>query len=444
MTNKTKEFSELGETTEQQINLIEDEFSGYDKNAYPIILVGKYLQDNFDFRNNTIAMEVEYKRKEEKNFRFFDDRAYRDLDQEIRLKVAKIDERYLKNWIFGSKLAYSYDPIKKYLFSLPKWDGETDYIEILLLKIKLTNESDRENFVWAFKKWFVAMVASLISDTIVNQTCFVLVSAQGRYKTTFLNSLVPERYRLDYLYSSTFVAHNKDHEKYLFTKWLINLDEMQAFNRSDIDTIKSKISQDRIAIRLPYAKTDTKAWRKASFCGSVNKDKFLNDATGSRRFLPFKIDDIELDKNFDIGLVYAQAIELFRVGFKFYFDREDIERLELHNDYYKDKQFEEELLMKHFVAATQEEINNKERSIEYFSATDIMDWLFNKYQNFNKNNTVRRNIGISLQANSFIQVRKRINNRVSRLYAVKKIENPDISNVDGNIMTERIEDPYFL
>ncbi len=439
--NKSKEFLELPETSEQ-IDLIKDEFANHSKDAYPIILVGRYLQENYDFRNNTIAMEVEYKKKRESEYKFFDDRAYRDLDQEIRLKVAKIDERYLKNWIFGSKLSKDYDPIKQYLFSLPKWDGKTDHFETLLSSIKLCHESDRENFVWAFKKWFVAMVASLISEGVVNHTCFVLVSAQGRYKTTFLNGLVPPQFRLDYLYSSTFIAHNKDHEKYLFTKWLINLDEMQAFNRSDIESIKSKISQDRVAIRLPYAKADTKAWRKASFCGSVNRDKFLNDATGSRRFLPFKIDDIQINKAFDIGLVYAQALELFRSGFKFYFDREDIERLEEHNDYFKDKQFEEELLINHFVPVTQEQIDRKEAWIEYKTTTDIMDWLFDRYKNFNKNNTVRRNIGQALQANGFQRISKRINNKSVKVYAVKIVTNTEMTNADGSIMTEKINDPF--
>jgi len=442
--NISNEFDDLPEESSGQLELLEWE-KDYNKKAYPVAKVFNYLVDNFDFRNNIVAMEVEYKRKDETEYVFFDDLAYRDLDQEITLKVDDISERHLKNWIFGSKLSMKYDPIKEYLFDLPKWDSKTDWIRLFLNQIILDNEKDRATFVWAFRKWITATVGSLIQDDIVNQTCFVLVSAQGRYKTTFLNSLVPKKYQLDYLYSSTFIAHNKDHEKYLFTKWLINLDEMQAFNRSDIESIKSKITQDRIAIRLPYAKADTKAWRKASFCGSVNKDKFLNDATGTRRFLPFKIDDIKIDQSFNIGNIYAQALELFRTKkfegteFLHYFNREDIERLELHNDRYKDRQFEEELLLLHFVTPTKEQLDNKSNAIEYWNATQIMDWLFKKYENYNKNNTVRRNIGVTLQANGFTQVKKKVNGKPRDVYPVILVVNPEITNEDGSVMAEQFE-----
>lgn len=440
MSDKSKEFEDLPTEQPEQLSLLK--LNDYSKDTIAIASVHNYLIQHFDFRYNSIAMEVEFKRKDDKYYKFFDDPAYRDLDQEVTLKCAKIDERYLKNWIFGSQITKTYDPIKEYLFSLKNWDGNTDWIKYFLQQIHLDNEEDREIFVWAFRKWIVAMVASLVEETVVNQTCIVLVGAQGRYKTTFLNSLVPEKFRLDYLYSSTFIAHNKDHEKYLFTKWLINLDEMQAFNRSDIESIKSKISQDRIAIRLPYAKADTKAWRKASFCGSVNKDKFLNDATGTRRFLPFKIDDIRLDPDLDIGLIYAQALNLYKTGFKFYFDRDDIEQLEKHNERYKDKQFEEEHLLKHFQLPTKQQLETK-KGIEYMTATDIMEWLYKKYENYNKNNTVRRNIGITLQAHGFHQVSKRLNGNPVQVYIVVRVENPTMTNADGSIMEENIPENYI-
>lgn len=439
MSDKREEFNELPIENEEQLDFIDEP---YNKDAYPLVLVHDYLVQHYDFRSNKVSLETEFKRKDEDKYRFFDDTAYRDLDQEIRMKVAKVDERYLKNWIFGSKISKEFDPIKEYLFSLPKWDEKIDYLRLFLKQVVLDRESDRDLFVRAFKKWFVAMVASFVDDHIVNHTCFVLVGAQGRYKTTLLNNLVPKEYKLDYLYSSTFITHNKDHEKYLFTKWLINLDEMQAFNRQDIESVKSKMSQDKVIIRLPYAKTDTKAWRRASFCGSVNKDKFLNDATGTRRFLPFKIEDINLDETIDIGKLYAQGLALFKSGFKFYFDREDIEELERNNDKYKDKQFEEELLMKHFVAPSEEQLQNKDKSIQYLNATDIMQWLFKKYENYNKNNTVRRNIGVTMQANGFIQVKKRINNTVTSVYPVIIVDNPTMTNEDGSVMTENI--PEFL
>lgn len=116
---------------------------------------------------------------------------------------------------------------------------------------------------------------SLIEDTPdpyhINQVALILVSSgQGKHKTTWLGSIVPEILRLKYYYPSSFNAHNKDHEKYLATKILINLDEMSSFNKTDIETMKSKITQPQVVLRLPYGRADIHVKRRASFCGSIN------------------------------------------------------------------------------------------------------------------------------------------------------------------------------
>jgi len=398
---KKEEFAELPEEALKP----EVEVKKSKKNV--LIQAINWLSEHYDFRYNSVLLQVDYKRKKETEWKFFDDIAYRDIDLEMSLDGINISERHFKNLVYGSKLARRYDPLREYIFSLPQWDGENDYIAQFLSQVHLDDETQREFFIDCFKRWLVASVASIVKDEIVNHTCFVLVSKQGRYKTTFLNSLIPAHLKMDFLYASTFIAHNKDHEKYLATKWLINLDEMQAFNRSDIESIKSKITQDKVELRLPYAKADIKAWRRASFCGSVNREEFLNDATGSRRFLPFKIKAIELNKEFNLDLIYIQAFGMFKKGFKFYFDLPDIEKLEAHNEMHKDETMEEEFLLMHYRPVSEEQIRMKSPLVQYLNATEIMDRLCKKHDRINANNTVKKNIGNALAANGFIKVNKR-------------------------------------
>lgn len=424
MKNKSKEFAELPEV--QLTPEVEETKSSKNK----LIKAYNYLKEHYDFRYNTISLETEYKRADEPDtaYKFFDDIAYHDIDQEVALNATNISERNFKNWVYGSKLRKSYDPFRDFVFNLPGWDGK-DYIREWLTQVHLANEDQREFFVECVTKWTVAYVGSLVSESVVNQTCLVLVGAQGKFKTTFLNSIVPSEMKLDYLYASTFVAHNKDHEKYLATKALINLDEMQAFNRSDIESIKSKITQDKIELRLPYGKADIKAWRRASFVGSVNRDEFLNDATGSRRFLPFKIKSIEFDREYDIKPVYAQAFKLFKEGKKYWFDSEDIQQLESHNDPHKDKTMEEEYVLRHFAKPTDEDIS-KGRA-EYLLAGEIMDIICKQHEKVNANNTVKRNIGIALQMHGFDKPSMRRNGKPLKLWCVKQIDSQTTEREDG-------------
>lgn len=407
MAKKTKDKKEEFDKIPEKKYKIETEEKNSSKNK--LIKAYNYLQEKFEFRYNEITLETEYRKKGSEEWLFFDDAAYRDIDQEVALKSVSISERFFKNWVYGNKLRVKVNPLRDYFKSLDKWDKhDGNHIWEYLRQVKLSDENQRSFFYECFTKWLVAMVTSIMDDHITNQTCFVLVSEQGRFKTTFLNGLVPKQYRLDYLYSSSFIAHNKDHEKYLSTKWLINLDEMQAFNRSDIESIKSKITQDRVVLRLPYAKADVKAWRVASFCGSVNKEEFLNDATGSRRFLPFKIDDIKLNPELNIDKVYAQAYSLFKSGdFKYWFDREDITKLESHNEPHKETTMEADYTLKNYRVPTEDEIRTNP-DVEYLTASDIMADLCKKYERLNANNTVKRNIGLTLQSNGFQKVSKRL------------------------------------
>lgn len=428
MSDKIKEFSDKPEKKLRP----EKEVKKSSKNK--LIKAFNYLHENYKFRYNVVTMEVEFKpiNAPDTEYIFFDDMAYRDLDQEVALEATDIAERYFKNWVYGTKLTEKYDPFREYVFKIRAWDQKTDHFRQFLEQVYLADETQREFFVECFTKWFTAYVAGLVVDEVANQTCFVLVGAQGKFKTTLLNSLVPKDMRLEYLYSSTFIAHNKDHEKYLATKMIINLDEMQAFNRSDIESIKSKATQDRIALRLPYAKADIKAWRRASFVGSVNRDEFLNDATGSRRFLPFKIDAINLDREFDIDRLYAQGFALFKMGKKYWFDSEDIEKLEAHNDPHKDKTIEEEFVLAYYELPTEDDISNGR--VDYLTASDVMAALLKKHEKMNSNNTVKRNLGVALQANGFERMTKRRNGKPLKVWCVKEAANNDLTELDGSVV----------
>ena len=90
--------------------------------------------------------------------------------------------------------------------------------------------------------------------------------------------------------------------------------------------------------------------RLASFCASGNKQEFLTDITGNRRWLPFQAQSIL--NPFYITLpyeqIYAQAKYLIDLGFQYWFDLDDIDLLEAHNDDFRAQENEEQLLAVYF------------------------------------------------------------------------------------------------
>ncbi len=446
--DKKKFKSEKYEKMHELISHIKEEF-GFDlepanDQKYKLIKAISYLEEKYDMIFNVINTDLDFKLKSDKEYKYFDDMDYRDMLLDLKLNLGtRLAENDFKTIIYSSKVAKRFNPFKDYLFSLPKWDGR-DHISEFLQQVRLVDETKREYFEKGFKKWFVALVVSLLEDQphsyYINQTCLVLVGGQGKYKTTFLKNIVPAHMQLKYYYGSTFLVHSKDHEKFLAYKMIINLDEMAALNKNDIESIKSRITQDQIVVRLPYAKADIHLKRRASFCGSVNNKEFLRDETGTRRFFAIEVDHIDLDEEFNVDLIYAQAIAMYKEKFQYWFDQTDIKQIELHNQDFSLKGFEEEYLLKYFTAPNEFDFTNKQ--VEYMSASDVADYLKSKVENININNTVVKNLGSSLSKNGFKKVPRRMNNTVLKLWAVKKVIEPktydlnEIPGVDMEILEE--------
>jgi len=102
--------------------------------------------------------------------------------------------------------------------------------------------------------------------------------------------------------------------------------------------------------RAAYAHFHEHRKHIASFCGTGNNVQFLTDPTGNRRWLPFEVESITSPREvpFDYEGVYAQAYALYREGFRFWFSREEILRLAVHNRQFETPRLEEELVDVYF------------------------------------------------------------------------------------------------
>ena len=198
-----------------------------------------------------------------------------------------------------------------------------------------------------FKKWFVAMVASWMKDEVVNHTVLVLVGRQGIFKTTWLDNLIPPELRA---YSSKLPLSgqiSKDDRLRLCENAMLNIDELDAMCGREMNIVKSLLTSTDVNERAAYGRLKERRVRLASFCASTNKREFLTDITGNRRWLPFEVESIQNPFHTIIPYerLYAQAKALVEEGiFSYWFDMEEMEVLEAHNEDFRAQENEEQLL----------------------------------------------------------------------------------------------------
>ena len=311
--------------------------------------------------------------------------------------------------------------VKAYPQPLPEGKGVSAAQKSFPLGEDLGEAADR---LWrtCFKKWFVAMVASWLRDDVVNHQVLVLIGRQGIFKTTWLERLIPPHLR-DYcckLANATQLS--KDDRLRIAEFGLINMDELDAMTPRELNAMKSVITASDVNERVAYGYTKERRVRLASFCASSNKREFLTDITGNRRWLPFEVESIQ-NPFFTIlpyNLMYAQALYLIENGYNYWFDLDDINTLEEHNDSFRAQDSEEQLLPILFDIPA-------EGKGEFMTTAQISERLVS-YGNIKKPMSVTK-LGTILSTAGYKAVRKRIANIQTRGWIVYQRDTDEIHSL---------------
>lgn len=112
---------------------------------------------------------------------------------------------------------------------------------------------------------------------------------------------------------------------------------------------------------MPYEKHIEERPHLTSFVASVNGNDFLTDPTGSRRFLPFEVLSIDIDKAKAISMdsMYSEAKALLKSGFRYWFNDEEIIELHHNSEAFQVYTTEMELLLRYFTFHTEVEQSTK-------------------------------------------------------------------------------------
>lgn len=172
----------------------------------------------------------------------------------------------------------TYNPVQDYLKSL-EWDGEKRIENVF---IKLLEADDNELNREMSKKWFMAAVKRIMIPGCKFDNILIFQGAQGIGKSTICE-------RISRGFSNIILLseiNNKDVIDKLNKTWIGIIDEMDAFNKKDMTTIKTFLSTSIDATRLAYGHYTQNFKRHCVFIGSTNDETFLRDSTSSteRRF----------------------------------------------------------------------------------------------------------------------------------------------------------------
>lgn len=250
--------------------------------------------------------------------------------------------------VIDSEYTPLFNPFEEYFAKLPAWDGVTDYIGELAATVHV--KKDAHLFAPLFKKWFVAMIASLLNPKVVNHEILVLIGKQGIYKTTWMQRLLPEELQRYFYVKSNSRRLSKD-DLFTLTEFaLVCLEELEEMNETLVSQMKAMTGMETVNERAAYGHFKESRPHIASFCGTSNNVTFLNDPSGNRRWLPFEVESIDspFDHPVNYAGVYAQGYALWKNAFRYWLNQEEIAVVNLHNQAFEVPCLERELVQVYF------------------------------------------------------------------------------------------------
>ncbi|WP_083515983.1 virulence-associated E family protein [Alicyclobacillus sendaiensis] len=231
------------------------------------------------------------------------------LDSLLGMKPSRIIEAA----VYEHAARHARNPVREYLMSL-KWDGvprlDTIYIDYL-------GAEDCPYTRAVARKALVAAVARAMSDKPVKfDVMTVLSGPQNKGKSTLFRRLGRQWFT-----DSIKSFEGKEAEELIAGKWIVEIAELQAFNKSDVNRIKQFLSKEEDQYRPAYARTVKSQIRRCIFFGTTNDHEYLRDQTGNRRFWPVDIlvQEPKLSSYDDlhdhvVDQIWAEAVMRWRLG----------------------------------------------------------------------------------------------------------------------------------
>lgn len=207
-----------------------------------------------------------------------------------------------------------FHPVRELLDSLT-WDGE---VHIRKLLPEYLGAEDSDYTYQVMRLWMLGAVSRVYKPGNKFDYTIILQGSQGIGKSTFLKLMALD----DAWFNDSLDSLDSDKAVQSLTgSWIIELAELKSLARTagGVESVKRFLTATQDKYRIPYERRADTFYRQCVFAGTTNKDDFLQDETGNRRFLiihtgvtkPFKSLFVPEAMD-DIKQAWAEAVHIWK------------------------------------------------------------------------------------------------------------------------------------
>ncbi|TKB99720.1 MAG: hypothetical protein E5W81_02160, partial [Mesorhizobium sp.] len=258
----------------------------------------------------------------------FSDTHYNDIRRMIEAPTTqggygiKVSDRDLYAAVDIVARKRSFHPIRERLLSTP-WDGEQRAAALFIDYLGCPDTAYYRNAATLF---LLGAVARVFQPGHKFDFVPILEGAQGQGKSTFIRILALDWFRE----LAGDMSKPQEAVSMLSGAWILEIGELSAMQRSEVNDLKAFISRQTDVARMPYERTAREFPRQCVFMGSTNDGEYLRDITGGRRFWPIKC---KTEGQIDNPRLRRNVLQIWAEATRMYFDMMDgkqVRELPLH------------------------------------------------------------------------------------------------------------------
>jgi putative DNA primase/helicase len=210
---------------------------------------------------------------------------------------------------------HAFHPVRNYLKGL-EWD-RVPRLDSWLTDVMGVAPTDYSAKVG--KRWLVSAVGRVMNPGCKADSVMILEGAQGAGKSTAMSILGGE-----WFMDTPFALGDKDGFQAIRGKWIVELGELDSFNKAESTKAKQFFSASTDTYRESYGRRTMDVPRQCVFVGTTNQDEYLKDATGNRRYWPVACTKVDLDQLREIrDQLWAEAMFCYQSGDIWWVNREE-------------------------------------------------------------------------------------------------------------------------
>lgn len=209
----------------------------------------------------------------------------------------------------------AFHPVREYLDGL-EWDG-VPRLDQWLQRCLGVQDCDYTRKVG--KRWPLSAVARVFRPGCKADSVLILEGMQGAGKSTSMSVLGGE-----WFMDTPFNLGDKDGYQAIRGKWIVELGELDAFNKAESTRAKQFFSASVDTYRESYGRRVLDVPRQCVFVGTTNQDEYLKDDTGNRRYWPVTCTRVDMERlREDRDQLWAEAVHCYRAGEVWWVERDE-------------------------------------------------------------------------------------------------------------------------